>query len=299
MKDPTCQRACFRRQSRCLCSKTSLMSEPTAYFVFDIESVADPKLVSKVHFAGKVTAEEAVQKYREELIAQNNSDFIPYTFQIPVAVVVAKVAEDFSLMDLVVLDEPAFRPHEICSKFWRGWLAYNRPTLVSFNGRGFDIPMLELAAFRYGISIPQWFALGTSMYEQPRYRYNTKAHVDLLDTLTNNGATRFNGGLNLVASLLGKPGKMDTQGFMVQDLYDQGRLAEINDYCRCDVLDTYFVFLRTMVLVGKLPLDKEQKLVKSTRDWIEQQSETIPIYRQYLDNWGDWENPFYQATPET
>ena len=274
------------------------MSESPAYFVFDIESIADPVLISKVHFAGKVPPEEAVRKYRDELLAQHNSDFIPYTFQIPVSVAVAKIAKDFSLLDLVVLDEPAFRPHEICSKFWRGWLAYHRPTLVSFNGRGFDIPMLELAAFRYGIPIPQWFAMDTKTFDQPRYRYNTKTHLDLYDILTNNGATRFNGGLNLAASLLGKPGKIDTQGFMVQDMYDAGKLSEINDYCRCDVLDTYFVFLRTMVLAGSLPLANEQELVKNTRDWIAQHSETIPVYRQYLDNWGDWQNPWEPSEPE-
>jgi predicted PolB exonuclease-like 3'-5' exonuclease len=268
------------------------MPESPAYFVFDIESVADPVLVSKVHFGGKVPPEEAVRKYRDELLAQNNSDFIPYTFQMPIAVVIAKVARDFSLLDLVVLDEPAFRPHEICSKFWRGWVAYNRPTFVSFNGRGFDIPMLELAAFRYGISIPQWYAMETKTFDQPRYRYNTKVHIDLYDVLTNHGTTRFNGGLNLAASLLGKPGKMDTQGYMVQDMYDAGNLSEINAYCRCDVLDTYFVFLRTMVLVGNLPLSQEQELVKNTRNWIEQQSVAVPVYRQYLDNWGDWMNPW-------
>jgi len=275
------------------------MPESPAYFVFDIESVADPKLVSRVHYADEVPPEEAVQKYREELFARNKSDFIPYTYQIPVSVAVAKVAKDFSLLDLVVLDEPAFRPHEICNKFWRGWLAYSRPTLVSFNGRGFDIPMLELAAFRYGISIPHWFAMDTKMYDQPRYRYNTKVHIDLFDILTNNGATRFNGGLNLAANLIGKPGKMDTQGFMVQDMYNRGELSAINDYCRCDVLDTYFVFLRTMVLAGNLPLSEEQQLVKNTKDWIERQGEAIPIYRQYLEKWGNWENPWEQPSAAT
>jgi len=268
------------------------VSEIPAFFVFDIESVADPALVSKVHFGGKVPPEESVRKYRDELLAQNNSDFIPHTFQTPISIAVAKVAKDFSLIDLVLIDDPEFRPHQICKDFWIGWEKYNRPMLVSFNGRGFDIPVLELAAFRYGISIPQWFAMETKIFEQPRYRYNTKFHMDLCDILTNSGATRFNGGLNLVASLLGKPGKMDTQGFMVQDMYESGRLSDVNDYCRCDVLDTYFVFLRTMVLVGNLPLANEQRLVKSTRDWIEQQSETIPVYRQYLDNWGDWFNPW-------
>ncbi|MCL2005612.1 MAG: 3'-5' exonuclease [Planctomycetaceae bacterium] len=271
------------------------MSAQPAYFVFDIESVADPALVSKVHYAGKVPPDESIQKYREELLEQHHSDFIPYTFQVPISIAVAKVAADFALLDLVILDEPTFRPHEICSKFWRGWQAYNKPTLVSFNGRGFDIPMLELAAFRFGISLPQWFAMDTRSFDQPRYRYNTKSHIDLYDILTNHGATRFVGGLNLAASLLGKPGKLDTQGFMVQDMFNDGKLAEINDYCRCDVLDTYFVFLRTMVLVGNLSLTKEQSLVKNTRDWIERQSEAIPIYQQYLANWGDWRNPWETA----
>ena len=273
------------------------MSESPAYLIFDIESVADPVLISKVHYAGKVPPGESIRVYRDELLAQTNTDFIPYTFQIPICVAVAKVASDFSLIDLVILDEPQFRPHEICSRFWRGWLKYNKPTLVSFNGRGFDLPMLELASFRYGIAIPQWFAAEARPHDKPRYRYNTKTHIDLLEMLTNFGTTRFPGGLNLAASVLGKPGKLDTQGFMVQDMFDDGKLPEINDYCRCDVLDTYFVFLRTRVLAGNLTLTEEQEIVKNTRNWIEQRSETIPIYRQYLDNWGDWHNPWEDASP--
>ena len=59
------------------------------------------------------------------------------------------------MLDLVALDEPQFRPHVITEHFWRGWESYQRPTLVSFNGRTFDIPLLELAAFRYGVSLPK------------------------------------------------------------------------------------------------------------------------------------------------
>ncbi|MDR0521421.1 MAG: 3'-5' exonuclease [Planctomycetaceae bacterium] len=267
--------------------------EKPAYLVFDIESAADPELISKVHFGGKVPPEESVRKYRDALLAQNNSDFIPYTFQYPVCVVIGKVAKDFSLMDIVVLDEPQCRPHEICKIFWNCLLKHYEtgpiPVLVSFNGRGFDIPMLELSAFRYGIPIPKWF---TSGLKSPRYRYNTDSHLDLCEVLTNSGASRFNGGLNLAASLLGKPGKMDTQGFMVQDMYEAGKLVEINDYCRCDVLDTYFVFLRVMLLSGKLTLQEEQNLVRQTKDKLMQQSEKIAVYKQYLDNWGDWKNPW-------
>lgn len=270
------------------------MSEQPAYFVFDIESVADASLISKIHFAGKVPPEEAIARYREELLERSggDSDFIPYTFQVPISVVIAKVAENFSILDIVLLDEPHFRPHEIAAKFWKGWTAYRQPTLVSFNGRSFDVPMLELAAFRYGISIPAWFAMSAKTFEQPRNRYNTKRHLDLCDVLTNFGASRFNGGLNLAANILGKPGKMDTQGDMVQDLFNAGELARINDYCRCDVLDTYFVFLRTMVMTGSLTLHEEQVLVKRTKDWVMERSETCPAYRQYLEYWGDWSNPW-------
>ncbi len=276
-----------------------MTQQSVRYFVFDIESVADGSLVSKVRFPGEdVGAEEAIHRFREELIEKYESDFIPYTYQIPVSVAVAKVATDFRLIDLVTLDEPEFRPHVITEKFWRGWEVYKHPTLVSFNGRGFDVPLLELAAFRYGLSLPSWFKLEERSYDQPRNRFNTKAHLDLQDLLTNFGATRMSGGLNLTANILGKPGKMDVQGYMVQDLFNEGRLAEINEYCRCDVLDTYFVFLRSAVLLGKLTLDQEQTIVAETKQWLEERAEEVPAYRTYLPQWGDWLNPWDVPEPE-
>lgn len=264
------------------------------YFVFDIESVADADLISKVHFSGKVPPEEAVREYRDELLAEKNSDFIPYTFQIPISISIAKVADDFSLIDLLVLDEPEFRPHEITKLFWNGWKGYKKRgplTLVTFNGRGFDLPLLELAAFRYGISVPEWFAVDRKSYEQPRNRFNIDYHFDIYDFITNFGANRFNGGLNLMATILGKPGKMEVTGNKVQDMYDMGELQKINDYCRCDVLDTYFTFLRTMLLRGDIPLEREQELLLESKAWLEKQSEQ-PAYSLYLEHWGDWKNPW-------
>ena len=85
---------------------------------------------------------EALARYRAELLEKYESDFVPYTFQVPISVAVGKVTADFRLDDVVVLDEPKFRPHVITENFWRGWEKYRRPTLVSFNGRGFDIPLL-------------------------------------------------------------------------------------------------------------------------------------------------------------
>ncbi|HEY2249397.1 MAG TPA: 3'-5' exonuclease, partial [Planctomycetaceae bacterium] len=166
-----------------------------------------------------------------------------------------------------------------------------RPTLVSFNGRGYDLPLLELAAFRYGLSIPYWFNVDGKSFEQARNRYNCYAHIDLCDLLSNFGAMRLAGGLNLVANLIGKPGKTGVDGSKVQDMYDAGQTHEINDYCRCDVLDTYFVFLRTRVLLGKLKLEEEQKLVGEVKAWLESKAEQIPVYAHYLEHWGEWHPP--------
>jgi predicted PolB exonuclease-like 3'-5' exonuclease len=273
--------------------ETRTMPPSVRYFVFDTESVADGALVSKLRYPGeKLSPKAAVDKYRAELMAKHDSDFIPYTFQIPTSVAIAKVAADFRLIDLVALDEPQFRPHVLTEHFWRGWEKYGRPTLVSFNGRTFDVPLMELAAFRYGLPIPAWFALQAKSFDQPRNRFNLEAHIDLQEVLTNFGSTRFTGGLNLASNLLGKPGKMDVQGDMVQDMYEAGRLKEINDYCRCDVLDTYFVFLRSRVLVGQLTLDEEQGIVAETKTWLLKKKNEYPIYEEYANRWGDWKNPW-------
>ena len=270
-----------------------MASTDTRYFVFDIESTADGDLVSRIKYPGeKLAADQAIARYRAELLAENGKDFIPYTFQLPISLVVARIGKDYRLQDLVALDEEKSRPHEIVRLFWDGWRKYGQPTLVTFNGRGFDLPLLELAAFRYGLPIPEWFAEKARNFDQPRYRYNMTAHFDLHEWLTNNGASRFTGGLSLAASLIGKPGKLDVAGHMVQDLWDAGKRAEIHDYCRGDVLDTYFVFLRSRVVAGDLSLKEEHALIDEARDWIAERAEAAPGLARYLAAWGDWQSPW-------
>jgi len=270
------------------------MQESTLrYLAFDIESVADGELVSRLRYPGEgLDPKAAVQRYRAELLERFDSDFVPYTFQVPVSIAVAKIAADYRLLDVVVLDEPLYRPHVLTEHFWRGWERYRRPTLISFNGRSFDLPLMELAAFRYGVSVPGWFNVNAKSFEQFRNRFNLDAHIDLQELLTNFGSSRFTGGLNLAANLIGKPGKMDVQGHMVQDMFDAGQLAEINDYCRCDLLDTYFVFLRTRVLFGDISLDQEQGLIAEAKTWLIGKAAGCRAFQLYLERWGDWTNPW-------
>jgi hypothetical protein len=82
------------------------------YLVFDVESAADAELVAKLRYPGEeLTPAEAVRRYRDELLERHGSDFIPYTFQVPISITVGKVAGDGRLIDVVALDEPEFRSH--------------------------------------------------------------------------------------------------------------------------------------------------------------------------------------------
>lgn len=268
------------------------MSNDVRYLLFDVESVPDGELVAKTRYPSRnLEPAEAIALFRQELLTKSGRDFIPYTYHVPVAVVVAKLRADFQLTEIVSLDQPLHRSHVITKHFWQGWELYDQPTWVTFNGRTFDLPLMEQAAFRYGISVPRWFNMNDKSFEQNRNRYNIKAHIDVQDLLTNFGATWYRGGLNLAATLLGKPGKMEVQGDMVYDMFLQNRIAEVNEYCRCDVLDTYFVFLRTMVMTGKLKLSEEQERVELVKQMLESESATHPAYRLYLDRWGDWIDP--------
>jgi predicted PolB exonuclease-like 3'-5' exonuclease len=270
-----------------------MSSRAVSYLVFDIESIADGDLISKVRYPSEnYTPEKAIEVYCGELMEQFGSEFIPYTYHLPISIAVIKLGVDYRIIDIVTLDAPEYRPHVITKHFWDGWKAYKMPTLVSFNGRTFDIPLMELAAFRFGISVPAWFNLQDRTYDQKRNRYNQHAHFDLQEVITNFGATRLNGGLNLVANLLGKPGKMGIAGHMVQELYNAGQLDQINDYCRCDVLDTYFVLLRVKVLTGELSIDDELALVADATEWLEMKSEEFPVYREYLQQCTEWKSPW-------
>jgi hypothetical protein len=79
---------------------------------------------------------------------------------------------------------------------------------------------------------------------------------------------------------------------MVQDLWDAGKKAEIHDYCRADVLDTYFVFLRSRVIAGDIDLKREAALIDEARGWIEEKAKACPGLGRYLAAWGEWQSPW-------
>jgi predicted PolB exonuclease-like 3'-5' exonuclease len=258
-------------------------ADPPAFLVLDTESVPDGRLLGKVKYPDdRLSPEEAIARAQAEARerSQNGSDFLPVSFQYPVAVCVLRVGKDFGLQSITCLDAPEFRTREIVRKFWLGVACY-KAKLVTFNGRGFDLPLLELAAFRYGCG-------GRDYFQSSRNRFGGN-HLDLCDWLSNFGACRMAGGLDLLSKILGKPGKMEVSGDQVYAMYRAGQLQQINDYCMFDTLDTYFVFLRTRVLTGDISLIEEGELMKRAKAWLTARVAELPGLRQYLDNWGDWD----------
>jgi predicted PolB exonuclease-like 3'-5' exonuclease len=254
----------------------------TAFLVLDTESVPDGRLVGQVKYPGEdLTPEEAVRRAQAEARDQSRdgSDFLPVTFQVPISVCVLRVGPDFSLQAITCLGAPRYQPEEIVRQFWRGVAYYHRARLVTFNGRGFDLPLLELAAFEHGVSARDYFA-------NSRNRYHGN-HIDLFDWLSNYGAYRLAGGLNLLAKKRRPPvpGKMGIAGDQVYAMHQAGRHQEINDYCTFDTLDTFFIFLRTRVLLGEMTLEGERSLVRRARAWLTDRTAELPALRQYLDSW--------------
>ena len=281
------------------------------YLILDIESVADGRLIQKTEYSNQpnLSPQESIKLYKKKLFKDSNKEtspseedlekvFIPYTFQVPISMALIKTNQHCEIENITTLDRDYFRPHKITEMFWKGYESYSKKqplTLVTFNGRSFDLPLMELSAFRYGINAYHWFS-GEQTYNKPRYRYTEKYHLDLQELMTNFGATRFHGGLNLLATLLGKPGKMETKGSQVQKLWEEDKKKTIDNYCLCDTIDTYFIFLRSQVLVGKISLEHEISLVKKAHDYLQNLTNEFPILKDYLSNFTFWEKPSDEQT---
>jgi len=126
-------------------------------------------------------------------------------------------------------------------------LASGQPvTLVSWNGRGFDLPTIIARCLRHGIPFLWYYA-----QRAVRNRYSAEGHLDLMDWLADHGAGRSYG-LDLAAKLIGLPGKLDCKGTDVQAMVDAGQLAEVRAYCMQDVAQTVALFLRVQLLRGEV-----------------------------------------------
>ncbi|HOF12768.1 MAG TPA: ribonuclease H-like domain-containing protein [Spirochaetota bacterium] len=260
------------------------MEQQVKYVVFDIESIPNAPLIKQVKYPHLSIGEhDAVIKFQEEIlnVSDGSTWFIPVTFQLPVIVSMLEVDEKFFPIRMHTLDEPQFRTEVIVNQFWEAIESiYNDASYVTFNGRGFDFPLMELMAFRFGVTAKRHFKDKFAS----RFRFGTK-HIDIHDWLSNYSAIRMQGGLNLLAKVIDKPGKVEMTGDDVYDLFKEGKLQSIHEYCISDVMDTYFVFLRTRVMIGELSREREGVIIQHTRDFLEKNKSAVKGFEQYLTNW--------------
>ncbi len=240
--------------------------------VFDIETIPDVSgLRSLYELDGAVSdrdvAEMAVQMRRQK----TGSDFLPHHLHRVAAIsCVLREGDNFRVWSL---GEPGEEEGSLIQRFYDGIEKYT-PQLVSWNGGGFDLPVLHYRGLIHGVQCPRYWDMGEDDkdFKWNNYisRYHSR-HLDLMDLLAMYTG-RTNAPLDELAKLIGFPGKLGMDGSRVWDAYQQGRIGEIRDYCETDVVNTYLVYARFQLMRGQFTrarYEQECELVRSALSRLE------------------------------
>lgn len=251
--------------------------------VFDIETIPDVAGLRALNDfpAGLSDAEVAAAAFaaRRE---KTNSDFLQHHLHRVAAISCAFRDNDgFRVRSLGTLDDAE---PKLINDFFRIIDKYT-PQLVSWNGGGFDLPVLHYRAMIHGVTAARYWEMGEEdrdfKWNNYLSRYHTR-HTDLMDLLALYTG-RANAPLDDLAKLCGFPGKLGVDGSQVWTLYQEGRLGEIRDYCETDVVNTYLVYCRFQLMRGALTQDayrEEMALVRNALAALEGAH-----WKQYLDAW--------------
>lgn len=212
--------------------------------VFDCESVPDAALIRRLYgFEGD---DESVSKMA--LAAQKDesgNEFLPLPFHRIISIC-AVICDEFGAFIKVNKIE-GNSEREMIGNFF-AFINKYEPRLVSFNGKGFDMPVLVLRALKYNIRANAYLDTITDKWNNYKTRYNEQRHCDLFESL---GAWR-GVRLDTVCAMAGLPGKYDTHGDEVMSLFYADKLDKIHEYCESDTLNTYMLFLKYELIKGNL-----------------------------------------------
>jgi len=194
------------------------------------------------------------------------TDFLPlHQHRIVAISVTFRTADTFKVWSL---GDEASDEAEIVQRFFDGIERYT-PDLVSWNGGGFDLPVLHYRALKNKIQASRYWEMGDGDRDFKWSNYLSRfhwRHVDLMDVLAG-FQPRGRASLDQMAVMLGFPGKLGMSGDKVWDKFQQGGIKEIRNYCETDVLNTWLVYLRFEFMRGNLDekdLQRECALVRST-----------------------------------
>lgn len=147
----------------------------------------------------------------------------------------------------------------------------HHPTLVTYNGRGFDLPVIAMRCFRHGVPFRGYYRT-----RDMRYRFSEAGHFDLMDFLSDYGASRP-AKLDVVAKMCGMPGKVGVDGKDVGPLFFKGKIEEIRDYCLCDVIQTTGVFLRVQLLRGEIDRQQYLTAMRALIELTQNEPRVLPV----------------------
>jgi len=253
-------------------------------FVFDIETVPDVDAARRLWDLKDLSDENVarVMAAKRQQETDGGTDFLRHHLHRIVAIS-AVFRHDEKLAVWSLGDEDASEA-ELVRRFFEGIERYS-PTLVSWNGGGFDLPVLHYRALLHGISAPRYWDIGS---DDPSFRYNNYLgrfhwrHIDLMDVLSGY-QPRAVAKLDEIATLLGFPGKMGMSGKDVWPTYLAGGLPAIRAYCETDVLNTYLVYLSFERMRGHL-LDKHYHAeIARVRHMLQEANR--PHLNEFLDAW--------------
>jgi predicted PolB exonuclease-like 3'-5' exonuclease len=250
---------------------------------FDIETIPDVDGIRRLHdlpasLPDREVAEIAFQRRR----AQTGSDFLPPHLQR--VAVISCVLRDGEGIKVFSIGEPDAPEKDAIQRFFDG-VEKLVPQLVSWNGGGFDLPVLNYRALLHGVAAPKFWDQGE---DDRDFRFNSyigryhARHLDLMDVLAMY-QPRNNAPLDEVAQLAGLPGKIGVGGAQVWPAYLDGRIAEIRDYCEADTANTYLLYLRFQKLRGTLTdaqYGQECALLRSTLEKLK-----AAHWREFLTRW--------------
>jgi 3'-5' exonuclease len=235
-------------------------------FSFDIETVPDVEFGRRLWQLDGLSDDDVARAMgflRQQAVGH---EFLPLHLHRVVAISVAlRTGDTFRVWSLGSRDSSE---KELVQRFFDGIERY-APDLVSWNGSGFDLPVLQYRALKHGIQAPRYWETGDGDRD---FRYNNYLsrfhwrHLDLMDVLSAFQG-RGRASLDQIALLLGFPGKLGMSGAHVWQAWLDGGIDDIRNYCETDVLNTYLVYLRFEYMRGKLDaadLERELELVRTS-----------------------------------
>lgn len=257
--------------------------------VFDIETVADVEGARRIYpQLASLNNTDTLAALTSLRVQESGHDFMRLPLQRIVCISALYIKDgQFSLFSLTA---DKFSEEEILAKFFRAFNDTNSlPQLVSWNGSGFDIPVLIYRAMQYNLSAPWLFEEGERIknmrFDNYVNRFHTR-HLDLMDRFSQYGASRREA-MDVVASLYGLPGKTDVDGSMVGDLVANDDWQTLSIYCESDVMNTWLIYLRWLRLTGVLAGDVYEQWVSQSREYLNNKTEAdgTPRHQAFLNDW--------------